>query len=353
MWRVLASLLGAAVVLAAPAAAAGTPPVHLGVERCGSLDEAAIRRIFAADLGAPAVAEVGPEVTDVTISCEGDRVVVRVKDPLSRKTLKRSFDPKSFGNQGQSRLIAIAASELVLASWAELAENPTPVVPGEGEPAKPETVETARSVVKAHSAEHQRTAAASPGPSPGAAPAPPAEPPAKPPDTAEFSDAGSKLDASAAEHTTTTAVFQRVLAVVSLRSFANGAGTLYGGGARLGQDRYGVVSWAFDALVENGRLASRNVTSATLGGSLTFYLHSGPATLRLGGGLRGGVLGLANGAAVAPWGWPMAVASMTVRAGPFVLEVAGEGGFVDLLLQRSQTVHGVWGSGQMGFGLVL
>ncbi len=357
MWRVLASLLGAAVVLATRvAAAAGTPPAHREVEHCESLDETSFRRIFSADLGPPP-AGVGPEVTEVDIACEGDKVVVRVKDPLSRKTVKRSFDPKSFGNQGQSRLIAIAASELVLASWAELTENPTPTVPPEGAPAKAETLETARSVVKARSAEHQRSAPAAgsgvrlDNPYLQKNPAPE---PSEPPDT------DSSLEAGAADHGPSVPseserhpAFQRVIAVVSLRSFANGAGTLYGGGARLGQDRYGVVSWAADALIETGHPSSRNVTSATIGGSLAFYLHSGPATLRLGAGLRGGVLGLANGAAIAPWGWPMAVASMTVRGGQFVIEVGGEGGFVDLLLQRSQTVHGVWGSGQLGFGLVL
>jgi hypothetical protein len=354
VWRVLASLLGAAVVLATRvAAAAGTPPVHLEVEHCDSLDEASIRRIFTADLGAPA-AEVAPEVTEVDISCEGDKVVVKVKDPLSRKTLKRSFDPKSFGNQGQSRLIAIAASELVLASWAELTENPTPTVPAEGEPVKAETLETARSIVKARSAEHQRAEA------PGANGVRLDNPyvPKKPERDESLEGDGNDLapidrGPSVPSESETHPAFQRVMAVISLRSFANGAGTLYGGGARLGQDRYGVVSWAADALIENGQLSSRNVTSATIGGSLAFYLHSGPVTLRLGGGLRGGVLGLANGAAIAPWGWPMAVTSMTVRGGPLVVEFGGEGGFVDLLLQRSQTVHGIWGSGQLGFGLML
>jgi len=361
VWRVLASLLGAAVVLATGvAAAANTPPVHLEVEHCESLDEASIRRIFTADLGAPA-AEVGPDVTEVTIGCEGDKVVVRVKDPLSRKTVRRSFDPKSFGNQGQSRLIAIAASELVLASWAELTENPTPTVPAEGEPASAETLETARSLVKARSAEHQHTEA---GGTSGVRLDNPytlngANAPKKPVERSEPPDGDANLEATAdhgpsvPSEAETHPAFERVMAVVSVRSFANGTGTLIGGGARLGLDRYGVVSWAADALIENGKLSSRNVTSATIGGSLAFYLHSGPATLRLGAGLRGGVLGLGNGAAIAPWGWPMAVASMTVRGGPLVFEVGGEGGFVDLLLQRNQAAHGVWGSGQLGFGLVL
>jgi len=358
VWRVLASLLGAAVVLAARVAAASTPPVHLEVEHCESLDEASIRRIFAADLGAPAAAELGPEVTEVSVTCEGDRVVVLVKDPLSRKTLRRSFDPKSFGNQGQSRLIAIAASELVLASWAELAENPTPTVPAEGAPPNAATVETARSVVKAHSAEHARPApdtTAGPTDASGRTDGAVA-PAATAPEAREPRERGPTLDTpnldSGPPGPPPHPAFERVMAVISTRYVSGGNGLLVGGGARVGQDRYGIVSWAADALIESGRIGPHAVTSATLGGSLAFYLHAEPVTFRLGGGLRGGVLGLANGAAVAPWGWPMAVTSITLRGGPLVFDLGVEGGFVELLL-RTQTEHGPWVSGQLGLGLVL
>jgi hypothetical protein len=347
VWRVLASLLGAAVLLASRIACASPPPVHLAVQHCASLDAASIRRIFAADLGTSLTAQLGPDVTEVSISCEGDRVVVQVKDPLSRKTVRRSFDPKSFGNQGQSRLIAIAASELVLASWAELTENPTPEVPGEGAPVKPETVETARSVVKARSAERK------PAPSPDGADTSAASDMAGASPTTEAAVPDHPVHAPSEHQTPTAPVFQRVMAVFSFRSFVSGEGALVGGGARFGQERYGVVSWAADALIESGKIASHDVTSATLGGWLAFYAHFEPVTLRLGGGLRAGILGLTDGPVIAAWGWPMLVSSMTIRDGPLVLEFAGEAGLVALFVQRGQAVRGVWASGQLGFGLVL
>ncbi len=345
MWRVVASLFGAALALVTRSALAAPPPVHLEVEACDSLDAGSIRRIFAADLGTPLTPELGPDVTEVDIGCEGDHVVVRVKDPLSRKTVRRSFDPKSFGNQGQSRLIAIAASELVLASWAELAANPNPKVLGEGEPAKPETVQTARGVVESRAPKNQ----------------PPATPPAENPFAGESLEAeaskASKDSTSAGEGARSEAnaptVVHRVTAVISLRSFVRGDGTLYGGGARYGQDRDGVISWAADALVEGGNLSGHEVTSTTLGGWVAFYLHRGPATFRIGGGLRAGVLSFADGSSLAAWGWPMLVTSLSLRTGPLVLDIGGESGLVNLLLHQSQQLRGVWVSGQAGLGLVL
>lgn len=346
MWRVVASLFGAALALSTRPAAANPPPVHLEVADCDSLDAMSIRRIFAADLGTPTTPEVGPDVTEVDIGCEGDHVVVRVKDPLSRKTVRRSFDPKSFGNQGQSRLIAIAASELVLASWAELAANPTPKVPGEGEPVKPETVETARGVVQAHAAKRP------------AASKPPAADTSLAGDAAEPDQAGApnpdqRSGEGARPGETPRAVLQRVTAVISVRTFVRGDGTLYGGGARFGQERYGVISWAADALVEGGNLVGRDVTSTSVAGWVAFYLHKGPVTFRIGGGLRAGVLSVADGPSLAAWGWPMLVSSVTLRAGPAVLDIGGESGLVNVLLHHSGELRGVWVSGQVGLGLTL
>jgi hypothetical protein len=148
-------------------------------------------------------------------------------------------------------------------------------------------------------------------------------------------------------------VFKRLTGVLSVRSFLRGDGTLVGGGARIGHERFGVVSWAADMLIEGGRLKERNVTSATLGGWLQFYLRAGPGTFRLGGGLRAGVMSEQDGITAAAWGWPMVVTSHTLRSGPFVFDVSGEGGFVDLLLRRNQGVRGPWASGQVGLGVVL
>jgi hypothetical protein len=49
----------------------------------------------------------------------------------------------------------------------------------------------------------------------------------------------------------------------------------------------------------------------------------------------------------------MAVTCHTFRKGPVVVDLAGEAGFVDLLLTHNQSVRGPWISGQFGLGVVL
>jgi hypothetical protein len=357
VWRALSSFLAAMLALQAPPAWASPPAVHLAVENCDSLDEASIRRLLSADLGAPTTAEVGPDVTDVTIACAGERVIIRVKDPLSRKTLRRSFDPRSFGTQAASRIVAIAASELVLASWAELESNPTPQVPAEGEPPKAEALERARGVVRARTARpapHARTSplsleAGGDGDTEDDDEAP----------RPRYYRAPGRVDPRASTGSTAfggeedPGVFKRMTGVVSVRSFLRGDGTLIGGGLRLGHERFGIVSWAADLLVENGALSDSNVTNATLGGWLLFYARAGVATFRLGGGLRAGMLGMQEGASVAAWGWPMVVTSHTFRSGPIVFDLSAEAGYVDLLMRRGQGLRGPWASGQVGLGIVL
>jgi hypothetical protein len=342
------------------------------VEHCPSLDARAVQRLFSADLGTTLTSKPGPEVTDVTITCEGDRVAVRVLDPISRKTLRRSFDPRPFGPGAQSRIVAIAASELVLASWAELAANPEPEVPPEGPAPSPEAVETARSVVKRRSRPSESSAvqpavgappegsAEQPSVPPSRHPSNPASAAERPPDQpsrAETPPDEPPLPTNrneSARDKSTPAVDDRVLAVVSFRSLLRGEGTLWGAGARFGRERYGVVSYAVDLLVENGTVQNFNATSVSGGSWLCFYKKLGPATFRLGGGLRLGVLGFDEGATAAVWGWPMLVASQTLRFRSLIIELGGEAGFVNALTRNgSPPIRGGWASGQVGLGMAL
>jgi len=347
--------------------------VRLTVEHCQSLDPRAIQRIFSADLGTTPTNKPGPEVTEVSITCEGEHVAVRVLDPISRKTLRRSFDPRPFGKEAQSRIVAIAASELVLASWAELAANPTPKVPPEGPAPSPGAVETARDVVRKRKRSLETAVpddAASASTTPGSAPEETdraartraattdesRKAPARP-SRAEQPPEEEKARSERSESTrdkSLPVVDDRVTAVVSFRSLLRGDGTFWGGGARFGRERYTVVSYALDVLVENGNLKKVNATSASAGTWLCFYKHFGPATFRLGGGLRLGVLGFEGGASAAVWGWPMLVASQTLRFGNFVVELAGETGFVNATNRHGQPpIRGGWASGQVGIGMGL
>lgn len=357
MWRALVSLFGAALVLSPQAALGAAPPVHLEVEGCPTLDARSVQRIFSADLGTTTTSETGPDVTEVTITCESERVTVRVRDPISRKTVKRSFDPKSFGTQAESRIVAIAASELVLASWAELASNPTPQVPPEGPPPSAAAVETARSVVRARAAPDGPAPATSPAPPP-----PPTGPKAEPgdseqPEALALATAGTQKTTTGnppSREPTQALVFDRVTGVMSFRSFLTGAGTLWGGGVRFGRERTGVVSWAADALLESGVLQEyKSATNATLGGYLCFYARLSVFTFRAGGGLRAGVLTADTGPRPAIWGWPMVVASQTLRIESLVIDLGVESGYVNLLVSGKSDLRGIWASGQLGVGIAL
>ena len=308
---VILSLVGA------PRVSADVPLVRLTLENCDHLDQAEVRRIFSAELGSSATDVGGPDVTEVTVACLGMHVRVRVQDPLSKKVVQRSFDPSSFDQRAESRLFAIAASELVLASWAELATNPAPVVAPEGVDPSTRATLAARAVVR---------------------------------------DRGAKLPAQGASPENGAL---RLVGLGSVRAFFDGEGALGGGGLRLGDDRFRLVSWTLDALVEHGEVEGFGVTAFTFGGGILAHYRIEALTLRLGAGLRAGVVATTSdagdsGSALAPWGWPLVVTAWTVRTGRFVTDLSGEAGYVVLPLPGPDDVkRGGWFSAQLGFGWIL
>ena len=327
----LCSVVGL-LVWARPASAE-PPPVSLALEHCPHLKTAEIERIFSAELGSPATIPGDPSVTEVTIVCEDTRVVVRVKDPLSRKTVQRSFDTKTFDAKATPRLVALAASELVLASWAELYSNPTPSVQPEG-PAP-----SSKEAIAVRKALRERSFFAGEP-----------EGPVERPDPEEAENR-----------------VLRLVALGSVRTFPGEAttaageqSTLWGGGARLGEERFKLVAWSVDTLIEHGtvlahggeEITANEITSWTLGGSLlAYYSFRNVFTVRLGVGLRAGFIA-GDSPTVAPWGWPLGVSIWTLRVRSFVLEVSGEGGYVAFPASGGE-VSGFWLSGQLGVGMVL
>jgi hypothetical protein len=355
VWRVVLLLAFTALFAVPRRASAETAPVSLKLESCSRLDEASVRRIFAADLGTPIASEPNSNVTDVTIRCEGARVIVRVRDPLSRKVLERAFDSTSFGDRGEARLVAIAASELVMASWAELAANPAPEVEPEGPAPAAQTIETARAVVRKHrpvqnldtpSATASNTVAALQSPE---NPAPPSD--SEAPDV----PAERKRPPKAQDPSRVSKPVLRIMAIGSMRAFFNGSGELWGGGARVGEERFRIASWAVDALVESGTLDSSKVTTATVGGLLQMFFDLRPVTLRAGVGLRAGLVNGEDGTYFGSFGWPLATSSASLFAGHLVLDVSGEVGYGVLPLSGNAepSIRGFWGSAQLGAGLSL
>jgi hypothetical protein len=317
----------------APSASAEPPPVSLALERCPHLSTAEVERIFSAELGSPATIPGDPNVTEVTIVCEDERVLVRVKDPLSRKTVQRSFDTKTFDKKATPRLVALAASELVLASWAELYSNPTPSV----QPVGPAPSQKEASAVRKALRERSFFAGEPEGPT-------------------------ARPDPEEAENRVL-----RLVALASVRTFpgeptapSGESGTLWGGGARIGEERFRLVAWSLDTLIERGtviahsgeRVTASRVTSFTIGGALlAYYTFRNMFTTRLGVGLRAGVIA-GDSSSVAPWGWPLGTTSLTLRGERILLELSGEGGYVSFPASGGE-VSGFWLSGQLGIGVVL
>jgi hypothetical protein len=311
-------------------ASAEPPPASLTLEQCPHLKTAEVERIFSAELGSPTSMPGDPNVTEVTIVCEDVRVLMRVKDPLSRKTVQRSFDITTFDPKAAPRLIALAASELVLASWAELYSNPTPSVQPQGPPPSPTSASAVRRTLR------ERSFFAGE----------PEDPQARPP----VDDAKERV--------------LRLVALGSARTFpgeaTENAGTIWGGGLRLGEERFRLVGWHLDTLVEHGGVIAHagedktvdRITSWTLGGALlAYYSFKSVFTARLGVGLRAGFIA-EDSPTVAPWGWPLGVTSMTLRASSLVMEFSGEGGYVAFPTSGGE-VSGFWLSGQLGVGMVL
>lgn len=325
-------LLGLLGVLLPRSALAEAPlEVRLDLEQCPELSRSDVRRAFAAELGARLAESPGPGVTEAVVICKNGNALLRVRDPLSRKTAARRIDLSRAAPAARARLVAIATAELVLASWSELATNPEPRVKPAGPAPPPAARQAARERVLAHW---------SGAPAPPSAPVDftPRPPPAKP---------------------------LRFVAVVSRRAFFSHPGALWGAGLRVGQDRFASVAWAVDAVFDRGSVSSNigayEIETWTIGANLFFYHRWGWFTARVGAGLRAGLARstelvqtqFGGTSALTPWGWPMGVLSLTVRpAKQFVIEAAGETSYVSLPV-TGDNLEGVWFDVELGLGVEL
>lgn len=357
-----------AATVALPARASG-PPLLLGVAGCGELDERELRRLVAAELGAIPVEQRGPDVTLVAVHCGGLRVVIRVDDPLSKKTVERSFDTGPLDRRARARWIALAASELVLSSWVELDSNPTPRVQAEG-PQVPAPVKRAAQAAVRRLTPAPRGMASTA--TPNAARAAPIAARTTPPlaRTAPLATPLAKADEPAKEAAPKRGAFKRsfrAVGVGSVRSFFDDQGALWGGGLRVSEERFRHMSWSADFLLEAGTLHKRNVDyrirSGTVGAWLMVSHSDRTLTGRLGAGVRMGVIAAlaedqvegsgGTEGAVAPWGWPLACSSLSIGVGPIAAELGFEAGYVVLPVGGSSgpSVSGGWFSAQFGLGV--
>ncbi len=136
-----ACLLSIAVAFVSPIASAQSserrPSVQLLVDACVGADRAEVERIATLELRPSAVrtTAVGEEPANVRVevSCTAIGVRVRVDDSITRKILERVVRVRDVDERARARWVAIAAAELVRASWSELDDEPPP----RAEPAQP------------------------------------------------------------------------------------------------------------------------------------------------------------------------------------------------------------------------
>jgi hypothetical protein len=334
--RGLAGVLAALLVSVASVVWA-QPPVNLEIVHCDTLDEQEVARIFAAELGASLHAGHLPQITRVAVECARHRAVLRVKDPVTRKGVSRAVALDKDAPETHARLVAIAATELVLASWAELEFNPEPRVPPAGEEPPPEVSEAARRTVAVHQAEAQgkRTGRRRRRDEP-----PPTE--------------------------------LRFLVLGSSRVFFAHRAAFFGGGLRAAAELSDTVSWWVDLVSEGGtatfELKEYDVWLGSAGAGLMFFRRWGATTVRLGGGLRAGATGgssldagsgsdpearrVSKGQA-AMLGWPLAMGSLSSKLGrAVVVELTAESSYMWAPTEQP-ALTGIWLAGQAGIGISL
>jgi hypothetical protein len=112
---------GVLALLAMATAPSGHAPLRLELEQCADIDRVIVSRVVTVELGA-ALADEGQAgaLTTAKVECSGENVSLNIDDPVTGKSSTRAMSlagqPRSF----RSRLLGLAISEAVLASWVEL-----------------------------------------------------------------------------------------------------------------------------------------------------------------------------------------------------------------------------------------
>jgi hypothetical protein len=108
------------------------PRVRLDLHGCDASMTTEVRRIAEVELRAVVIdaASQREAATHVVITCREDALVdLFVSDEATAKQLERTVRLTETAARAQARLLALAAAELVRASWEELESNPKPEVP--------------------------------------------------------------------------------------------------------------------------------------------------------------------------------------------------------------------------------
>ena len=146
MWTRLQALivLGLVALSGAVRADDRAPPIEMTIDPCVRVDAATVERIVEIELGARQGAHDDDRVPHVVVSCREDVIDLHLTDPVTGKSLDRPLDASDIAGVSGPRLLALAISELVSASWVELVVAPQPPVAPKTPRAPPEVTSRVR-----------------------------------------------------------------------------------------------------------------------------------------------------------------------------------------------------------------
>jgi hypothetical protein len=140
----LVAALGCTVLLLTAAFAlprsASAQSLHVAtlVDPCVPLDRDKFEYLLNIELGAEPADEASPPAATLSLSCSGSLILLSVEDAVTSKVVTRLVDLSVVDPSARARLMALTASELVLASWMEVRMEPRVVIPPAGPPPAPE-----------------------------------------------------------------------------------------------------------------------------------------------------------------------------------------------------------------------
>jgi hypothetical protein len=122
------AILALLFVAVAPAPQTSHAPLHLELQGCGDLDQGVVRRVVSMELGTSLEEARGQGVT-AHVECRAFEVEVTVVDSVAGKTTTRVLDLSGHPRDLRSRLLGLAISETLLATWIEGAIPSEPALP--------------------------------------------------------------------------------------------------------------------------------------------------------------------------------------------------------------------------------
>ena len=147
--RVVLLLIAAMVV--APVAVARAQSglrVETHVDDCVPLNRERFEYLLNIELGTEPSGVDAENAVTLTLTCPGNLILITVEDAVTQKVVTRLVDLSQVDRSARARLMALTASELVLASWMEVRMEPKPVIPPAGPPPKAAAVARVSEVVE-------------------------------------------------------------------------------------------------------------------------------------------------------------------------------------------------------------